>query len=962
MKLTHLLAAAVAATFAPCALAGNDFALDFAKNANMDFADEVAGDGKGGWSDQGPENDLRGFDVSRRDFGGMTFSIVDPARNNGKAVMTFDNSHARTGLTEATFDLAQERPEARFLYLLHTSCWNQERAGTPVGAVEILLEDGSRVEKPVRAGIDVTDWWNAGNSQNAIVVYRKSNGSTEVGVSISKFELADKDARIKSVTIKSNGKVVWIVLGATLSSRDLELKDKEIVFTANDEWKTVDMADVQVKAGTALDLSAISEPGPAGKHGRFMVAPDGSLAFEASPDVPRRLLGFNGLFSSMRKFDSPDKETTGRRIATYAELVKRQGYDMIRPLVSDIYLMEGSTVAATPNPVKLDNFDRLIAELKARGIYIYLTIAAYRLGMADPWSFSDAIENGHYKNRMYIGEETVRANWKTLAETMLNHVNPYTGIAWKDEPAIACVEFYNEQEIGMSRIAKIPPELRQLFSARWRAWLLEKYRTAAAVASAWSAKGLSEPGAFEALEIPEDIHGSSPQANDFGLFFRDLARVEMAWCEGIVRGTGYPGLISQFNFSKQIHDSAIRWETSELVSMNTYYNHPTEFSRPGSKCKQNSSAGQAVSHWRDANATRLADRPLFITEHNHAFWNKYQHEAGLLFAAYSALQGFAEVTVHEDAVTLEVTEPNIDFSVARSPVARANEFIAACLFRRGDVKAAAHRVELQVPASFLHAKANGNRAVGTEQSKIALMTGFSIAFPERKRPQTLASAIPPPDLAIGPDGGATITAGDWASSVAEAKDSTFSLQDFVAQLKAKGILPADNLSDPAAGIFQSETGEITLRTKENLVKVVTPRTEGVSLEADQAEALSCLSVAGSSVPAAIAACAVDGKPLASSARIVLVYSTEIANTGMALSEDRVTLRNIGTLPVLMRTGKLKATLTCAAAARMALYPLRIDGTRREALPVSAEGETLTIEIDTATLKDGPTPFFELVAE
>ncbi len=963
MRLKRMLAAALTTSFALCASAGGDFALDFSKTANMNFKDDAAGDGKGGWSDQGSENDMSGFDVSRKDFGGMSFSIVDPAKNNGKAVMTFDSSHAKTGLTEASFDLSKEKPQARFLYLLHTSCWNQERAGTPIGSVEVLLEDGSKIQKEIKAGIDVVDWWNAGNSPNAMVVYKKSNSSTEVGILLSKFELAAKDVPVKHITFRGNGKVVWIVLGATLSSRDIELKDKSVVFTANAEWKVADMSDIQVKAGTALDLSSITEPGPAGAHGRLIVSKSGCLAFEDSPDVPRRLFGFNGLFSTMRKFDSPDKETTAKRIATYAELVKRQGYDIVRPLVTELYLMEGATHAnAEFNPIKLDNFDRLIAELKAKGIYVYLTIGAYRMGMKDPWSFSDANENGHYMNRMYIGEEIIRANWKTVAEKMLNHVNPYTGIAWKDEPAIACVEFYNEQEIGMYRVSKIPSPYRELFNTKWRAWLLDKYKTAAAVEQAWSEKGLSEPGAFDKLEIPNDIYSSSPKANDFGLFFRDLARSEMTWCESIVRGTGYKGLISQFNFSKQILDSAVRWETSELISMNTYYNHPSDFSRPGSKCKQTSSAGQAASYWRDGNSTRLSDRPIFITEHNHAFWNKYQHEDGLVFAAYSALQGFAEVTVHEDSVALDVTEPNIDFSIARSPVGRANEFVAACLFKRGDVKLASHKVELQIPTNYLNVKANGNKAVNTEQSKIALMTGFSVAFPELKKPATLASETPKPDMAILPDSGAEIKAGAWASSVAESKDAKFSLQNFVAEMKSKGILPASNLSDPASGVFQSDTGEITLRTKENLIKVVTPKTEGVSLEADKAETLACLGVESSSVPASVAACSIDGKPLASSSRIVLVYSTEIANSGMELSEDRVTMRDLGKLPVLVRSGKLKATLKCADAAKMSLYALRIDGTRKEKLLLSSVEGGLKIEIDTAALKDGPTPFFELTAE
>jgi hypothetical protein len=163
-------------------------------------------------------------------------------------------------------------------------------------------------------------------------------------------------------------------------------------------------------------------------------------------------------------------------------------------------------------------------------------------------------------------------------------------------------------------------------------------------------------------------------------------------------------------------------------------------------------------------------------------------------------------------------------------------------------------------------------------------------------------------------------------------------------------------------VFQSDTGEITMRSKENLMKVITPKTEGVSLEANKAEILSCLNVENSTIPAAIVVCAMDNQPLATSSRMTLIYNTEMVFTGMEISQDRKTKFAHGKFPVLLRTGKLKVTLKCSNSSKLALYALRIDGTRGEKLPVTADGENLKITIDTATLKNGPTPFFELVAE
>jgi hypothetical protein len=106
-------------------------------------------------------------------------------------------------------------------------------------------------------------------------------------------------------------------LGVT-GAVDTDKSGKNIIFSANAEWKTVDMTDIQVKKGTALDLTAISENGPAGKHGRLIVSMDGKLAFEDSPTVPRRFLAYNGFFSTFKFLDDPDKNVVQQRF------VKRQ--------------------------------------------------------------------------------------------------------------------------------------------------------------------------------------------------------------------------------------------------------------------------------------------------------------------------------------------------------------------------------------------------------------------------------------------------------------------------------------------------------------------------------------------------------------------------------------------------------------------------------------------------------------
>ena len=96
--------------------------------------------------------------------------------------------------------------------------------------------------------------------------------------------------------------------------------------------------------------------------------------------------------------------------------------------------------------------------------------------------------------------------------------------------------------------------------------------------------------------------------------------------------------------------------------------------------------------------------------------------------------------------------------------------------------------------------------------------------------------------------------------------------------------------------------------------------------------------------------------------MVLLYTTEAVNTGMAVTPDRAMMFDYGELPVLMKVGRLDATLRNAHGKDMALYALALNGERRERLALAWEDGRLQIHLDTASLKHGPTPFFELAAD
>lgn len=932
---------------------------DLSSTANMGFADDRAGDGVGGWSDQGLENDFSGFDVKRTDFGGMQFRIIDPQNNNGKAVMTFRSpSASAVALTKAHIDLTSRAP-AHFLYLLHSSAWNQEKKGSIIGTVTATLADGKSVRLDIQAMTDVADWWKPVRLPNAVPVVKKTGASATVGIYLSKFAISDALADIVALDFETTEKAIWIVVGATLSPRDITLPEElRLVFKEDERWKKIDMPSVQVLPGSALDLSGLSDNKPAGHLGKVIIAGNGRFAFEKQPDKEIRFFAYQALMNHL--FERPvtalgsgSEEQRRQKIELYVSLMKRQGYNMFRVQAIDLYLMGGSKEDCVFNPHALDNFEYFIFCLKKAGIYIYLDASSFGSFSKRTW---DELSKWDPRQRIYF-EEPVRAVWETGVRNLLSHVNPYTKTMLAEDPILAVVTFFNEQDIGVSVQSFHSPDLLPLAEARWREFLKQKYANMQSLERSWNTgmKRINPGCTFDT--IPYFDKGSpweiGPRGNDVGLFLADIESGLLAWYEKTIRTMGYTGLTTQYDVIKLFRNHAVRNKES-VISMHGYHNHPSSFSEIGSVIGQNGAVETFAGYWRDQVTARFLNRPLCVTEYGTPYWGKFRHQEGLLYPAYSSLQGLSAITVHANAVILNPNQPLQDFAVGRDPIGRASQVLAAFLYRRMDVASSTHAVALSINRDYINA--NCNRAVNGEQSKVALLCGFGLQFDDELTPGL--PAYTKADLTLMPGEGAEMAASTWAANIVDSGDGK-NMDKIIARMKASGILDAENRTSAADRIFQSDTREITLDAKQKRMTVITPRTEGAILEANGSLILGKLRVK-TTCAASIAAVSLDGADLSESARVLIIYSTDAVNTGHETSDDRTVLYSLGVLPILIETGIMRIALENRNAATMKCWALAMNGQRREEIvPVSTASGRIELIIDTAALKTGPALFFEL---
>lgn len=726
----------------------------------------------------------------------------------------------------------------------------------------------------------------------------------------------------------------------------------EICFRAGRSWKPVTIPESVIKAGSALDLSALVDK-PAGKEGRIKAGENGGFVFEKT-NRPIRLQGTHPNFCwRLPWLYDKDRAVFERDVVRWAQAVRRQGYNAIR---LSAFSEWSSKIGKAPKyeipDEALDRLDRLIAELKKEGIYIQFVVMMFHMYNGEIEPSPDSM---HYKLMLYMGRSEERERFARFVRKFLNHVNPYTGLAWKDDPAIAIIEPSNEQfyafRFGDSFLKKKTPEAAFVLK-RWREYLAAKYA---------DTEDAGRPAPLRGRK-PEQFPGpftKGLEADFAGFRYQRILETNKFYVQTI-RDAGYPGMISNDTLPT-LKYLAAEWETFDLGDAHAYYAHPVNGMRdPGSKCLKRSSIGDASPMFRGLNGQRLYGRPFWVGEYNHCFWNPYQYELPLAFTAYAALNRFSALMIHSDAVELKQKGSFIrNFEVADSHVQRAGEFLATMLFQRGDLRPSPSKVVLAIPEDYFRNGIRMQQGISGEQSKLALLTDFSIAFPWLPRPESLPEPQAP-SWTIAPSGAnAEMKLHDFFVSVSDSGDRKFSLDRAVQEMKRRKLLPQGNRTNAENGIYESSTGEILMQTKLKRISVSTPRTEAVTLLAKGHAETGVLSVDSISADGLVGLTSIDGKPLKESSRMVLVYATRMANSGMKLEGDGETLITIGGSPALMQTGRLSLRIRNGGTG-FTCYPLNMDGSRRAAIPLKKDGGALALSVDTAELPEGPTPFFEIV--
>ncbi|MDO4622938.1 MAG: hypothetical protein Q4B22_08280 [Eubacteriales bacterium] len=244
---------------------------------------------------------------------------------------------------------------------------------------------------------------------------------------------------------------------------------------------------------------------PAGKHG-FVEARKGHLYFEDGTRA--RFLGFN----VAQRSNVPDHETAEKLAERFASM----GVNLIRLHAADgpIGKEPGSWSMPEEAPLLdykkgstryfdaegLDRFEYFAAKLKEKGIYLHIDlIVAREFQEADELDYPGGAPSCVKRYPMYNARMIELQ--KEYARQLLTHVNPYTGLALIDDPAVITVQINNEESAikgtmdSDNDVRMIP--YQQEVQNRFNAFLLMKYHNRTELAKAWTHDGICALGEEE---------------------------------------------------------------------------------------------------------------------------------------------------------------------------------------------------------------------------------------------------------------------------------------------------------------------------------------------------------------------------------------------------------------------------------------------------------------------------------
>ncbi len=369
-----------------------------------------------------------------------------------------------------------------------------------------------------------------------------------------------------------------------------------------------------------IDISFVFEKEkPAGKHG-FLQVQGRDFVFEDGTKATFWGTNFNGA-GCFPEHDYAEK--LAKRLAKIGiNLVRFHQLDAEWHTPNIFNFTKGRQIKdAQFDPESMDRLDYLIYCLKKEGIYCYMDMFTYRRfkseeGVACAAELPDAAKPYCIYNDKLIQLQ------KELCTRIWTHVNPYTSLAYCDDPVFVLAEIANEADLFSPRFSISLEPYATEFRTKLEAWLLETG---------------SDKKAVE-LDISDR---SDSTVIDFKIYLQESyyrTMLEHMRSLGIrIPITGNNMISTPANLKTQL--------MTDFFDDHPYY-YDWRWQEFEKHCMNHGITQQKDSFLASSCYATASDKPTYISEWDMPWPNEFRAESPVYCAAVGMLQGWSGFAIH----------------------------------------------------------------------------------------------------------------------------------------------------------------------------------------------------------------------------------------------------------------------------------------------------------------------------
>ena len=846
------------------------------------------------------EYEIKYFPVGLEKFGKVTYAISN-TKDNYIACMSVEPK------SSVKVDISPDDGSLQNLYLLNGFDTANALGEAAVASVDVKYADGTTSSYEIK-GDETGSILDPKHSKKRAMPWNYWISDTDKkGVYTTSIELEAKP--VASIEFKNLAGSPWKIFAGAFASEKYSVKKLMTYYMApSKEYFPFDF-DPTTQKGSALDFSQFLDA-PAGKYG--YIKRDGDrLYFEKAPEKTVKFFGGNLCEWSCYM------KTRGEIIAM-AEAYARLGFNIVRLHHYDRELVDMNSPDGTGlDKEKLDRLEFLVSELKKRGIYVEMDLFISRVikPSAVPAGFRYLTHPSAGK-AYFLASEQGLENWKSVVRNLMTHVNPYTGMAWKDDPQIVQVCLVNE-----SRLYHCSWVLKDYFNAQYNKWLAENKIT-------------------ETPENKEFVYQKFADFYEWKTYSKmsDFVRKEL----------GMKALISNQNHHVS-YPMALSRSRYDMIEAHSYYGHPVFIGaswRLPAKVASKSSILQFCGTPVSCADEQVYGYPFSMTEWNYSPTCENAAEGGLLGGAYNALNG-TDMICNFQYSCQYFWAPNVItyFSTRTDPISSVSLRAAVLMMLRGDVRESKTFVPLMLARDYLD-RPSADKAEELDSLRVLTRPLALYGKPMHYITDKIQDVKLPENAAPF----AVTSEAGW-SKVDLGRPAFRSNSEAAFEEIRKLTNGAINTK---TDIYKSSTGELTLNRKRQTFTAVTPKTEAFVLAKNgrvKGKFFSEVSTEDANV--SILVSAIDGaKTLSESKRMVIFNLSSVKNNSMHYSDrKRTILLGMGWKPLLARAAKTKVTVD-ADLTGFKLYAITADGKKLGEVPMTfVDGKTL-LELNTRFEADG----------